>query len=487
MLPEWNPDLIISYRPIALLEGILTLQLIFAWKAEKKRFSPVILYLLLGLFCFRLVYRMSVFSPVLWGFRAAVLHNPFWGILWYGVGIVLLHPSALRGLESYCASISTWPRTRELLVTLAGFVLLFFLFSVLSSRNISHDGRDWILRTTKPVWHQYLREPLTIGLYRAVYLAARPVFHLTSYQVLSYISMLSGVWSLFWFHLMLRESKIRLIDKVSGWLLIFSSGGMMILFFGHIEVYPVFIAGILPALYGAQQYLLGKRNIGIVAVIFSIALLLHLSAGWLIPAFLALPFVKRNGRSSLRDVLIFLTVFAVIQLFFWWSLVFLFYGDWRIFLARLHETFYVGPDRAMFLPGWALLHPQHLWDLFNESLYLSMAGLLLIPPALFRFFQCIKRENLFWVLLPAGYSIYFLIWHPDRGFPEDWDLFSPLVPLVILFQMQVFIGGDFGEEEKGGKGVGGFSYLSLYIAAVGTLPHTIQQIWYHHIVPFIPG
>ena len=29
---------------------------------------------------------------------------------------------------------------------------------------------DWILRTSRPVWHLYLREPLTIGLYRAVYL-----------------------------------------------------------------------------------------------------------------------------------------------------------------------------------------------------------------------------------------------------------------------------------------------------------------------------
>ncbi len=481
----------ISYTFIALLEGVLILQLLLAWREiSKESFIPY-LYLFAAFFCVRVAYRVAQTMSVFWWLRAAEVHNLFIGFLWYSLGIVLLHPKAFFFAQRIADDVANLSKNRKRIYLIGWFILLALLFWGFKSKHITRDGADWILRTGKPVWHLYMREPLTIGLYRWVFLAVKPLVYVNTYQVISTLSIISGLWCLGWMHRLVQQQYSDAFKVFLAWLLMLSSGGMKILFFGHVEVYPVFIAGLIPTCYYAQEYFHGRKSVYPAAICFSVTFLLHLSAGWLLPAFFLLPLLKeRYFKNAFSDVLRFVLIFVMAQIFWWGGLLlFCYQADIQQMLARLHQTFFVGPDRAMFLPLWAWFQGFHLWALFNEYLYLSVSGCVLMPIMLFYFLRTMNRAMFFWFVLFAGYFVYTFFWNPDRGFPEDWDLFSPLVPLLFLFQLQLM--RDKYEDEENSSHLPKVNGLRMherfrfvYIASLGALPFVCAQIWYHHIVPF---
>ncbi|MGC9329823.1 MAG: hypothetical protein ACP5I1_19465, partial [Candidatus Hinthialibacter sp.] len=251
-------------------------------------------------------------------------------------------------------------------------------------------------------------------------------------------------------------------------------------------VYPLFIAVLAPALYYAYRYREGESGIFPAAAWFSLAFLLHLSAAWLLAAFLLLPLVKKERGNWKRDALIFIGVFGVIQSAFWIYLIAAHYGGGlERFWARMHETFFVGPDRAMFLPSWAWLHSGHFLDLLNAYLYYSIPAVLLAPLAFGRLRSCWNRETAFWLTAAGGYFLYTFFWNPDRGYPEDWDLFSPFTPLLVLTILHLLLpGSDESSDKSNSKN--DFRRSLAYLAAVGCFVFSCSQIYYHHIVPFVP-
>ncbi len=477
-IPIFFPTLPFSYTVVAILEAVLVFQLILAWNQQEQDFSYAHIYLFAILFCFRVLYFSSLEGTNFWGMRAADVHSPGFGFLWYAIGIVFLHPVIFAFLHQITTKISSWELWKRRGLFVGWMIVLAICFYVFSSRHITRDGGDWILRTTKPIWHLYMREPLTIGLYRWIYLALNSFTRVNSYQVISMLSILGGIWSLFWLHRLFQRQSQDVFVCFIGWLLVLSSSGMILLFFGHVEVYPVFVAGLLPVFCLAKEYLLERRSVVPVSIFFSIAFLLHLSAGWLMPAFLLLPFLQKSLGKAFRDCVIFWGVFLAIQICWWGGLLlFCYNADLTKMLARLHETFFVGPDRAMFLPAWAWFDSFHLWDLFNEYLYLSLSGCMLMPIAIYQFVKMRHRHDVFWFVLFAGYFLYTFFWNPDRGYPEDWDLFTPLVPLVVLFQFHVLTDSEASLSSN--------HLHYLYISACGTIPFVLGQVWFHHVVPFV--
>ncbi len=477
---------VLPYSILALVEGILLLQLLLAWNASENRLSIGMLVLFVLLFVLRIGYRTVDSTSLLWGLRMAAVHNPFLGFIVYTIGIAALHPDAYAGVQRIALEVAAWSKQKRIIYFTGWLLILGFLFWALRSKNISRDGQDWILRTIHPVWHLYMREPLTIGLYRLVFCIARPLTYCTSYHVIAGLSMVSGVWGLFWYDRFLKDKCGDTHERILGWLLLLSTGGLLVLFFGHMEVYPILIGGLFPTFYFANRYLTGQVGIVPVALFFSIAFLLHLSAGWLLPAFLLLPFFKRKRTSTAWDCFLFLALYGSVQILFWTFLFTIYYGaDPARFFARLHETFFVGPDRAMFLPVSVWFHPWRLWDLCNEYLYLSIPSILLTPIAMCAWFRRRRREDGFWILAFAGYFVYSAVWNPDRGFPEDWDLFSPLTLLSLYLLIHMLIGADRSPNQSNDSepSIHNRTCLYVYLVSMGTFPFALAQIWYHHITP----
>ncbi|MFB3789204.1 MAG: hypothetical protein ACE15F_22830 [bacterium] len=475
-IPRFAPGL------LAGLDALISLQLILAWQVKEGRFSIARLYLLLVLLLIRLTFWLFPGSFGFWGFRAGLVMNPWLGLLVYGPGAAGLHPSAYEGYLRACGFVEKRSTVIKCLL-LAGWLMLSAVaFWSLPSTHITRDGFDWIQRTTQPVWHLYVREPLTIGLYRLVFLIAWPWWEMTSYRVIATLSVLAGMWWASWYGVFLREKALDAAGRGLAWLLAVSSGGMAVLFFGHIEVYPIFLAGMMPVFYFAQRYLNGRGGLLPVAVCFSIAFLLHLSAGWLLPAFLILPFCREKAEKPFGEAAQFWGVFAAAMVLFWGSLVYFCYdGGVLQLLARIHEDFNTGPDRAMFLPSWLWFHRARLLELLNSYVYLSVPALILIPITLAALPAGFKKETIFWAMLAGGYLLYSFFFNPDRRFPEDWDLFSGLVLFTILLQVHAMLapGKDKAAALEHRQSL-------VYLASMGALGYAAAQVWYHHTVPFIP-
>ncbi|MGI6455675.1 MAG: hypothetical protein ACOX5R_08625 [bacterium] len=465
---------------LSILECLLGLQLLVAWYDRSSCFSLLHIYALSALFIFRYLF-LFMDIPGMWGLRAGTEMDALLYFFTYTLGIVCLHPACLHWTRERSDWLSIYVGKRKILFGVLSAILLALIFWLFTSRNISRDGMDWILRTSRPVWHLYLREPLTIGLYRAVYLLTGSF--LTPREIISWFSIIAGVWSVFWFLRWVRERFSRNDKILAAFLLFCSSGGMLVLFFGHIEVYPVLIAGFFTCFHFALAYHNNKNKVEWMALSLSVTFLLHLSTGWILPAFLLLPFLKHGlNRSAAVDFLRFCMVFGAVQVLFWLSLLYYGYGgNLTALTARLHHDFHVGPDRAMFLPRQMIFHPWHLNDLLNEYFYLSIPCVILALPALWRLFVSKQKYDFFLFMCAFSYLLYTLLWNPDRGFPEDWDLFSPLVPLMVLFQLSVLLNGN----THAGRNEPDTMYLEiLYIVCLGCLPFSLAQVYYHHLTPF---
>lgn len=496
------------YLLLAALEGVLILQLMAAWKDRFDRLPYTHLYLFLAIFFLRIVFRLTQEPGVLWALRAGSVHTLHLGFIGY-VCMAALHPAAYEGIQRLSRRYALWPtfyRYAGFSAFLVCFALACFQFR---SYHITRDGFDWIERATLPVWQTYIREPLTIGLYRLFFLLAWERWEITSFQAIGTLSICAGIWWAVWLRLFTEKKWVDGFDRLLTWMLFASSGGMLVLFFAHIEVYPVFIAGLMPAFYFADRYLRGKRSVVFAGIFFSIAFLLHLSAGWLLPAFLLLPWF-RNEKNWLGDIGRFLGAFGLIQILFWGCLMAIYYeGSPVLLLERLYEQFHVGPDRAMFLPQWSWFISYHLLDLLNVYLYYSLPCFLLIPVCVMRLPTRINRENGFWIATAGGYFFYTFFWNADRGYPEDWDLFSPITLLIVLLFLQLLLPSAMEKSEQstysanrlGGDSpspsVGSEKHVELmdfadflrsliYIAAVGTFVFSCSQVYFHHIIPFIP-
>lgn len=456
------------------LESAAAAQLLLAWHFRRRKLYYEYIYAISFLYFFRLVYHSSIGGLVPWPLRTVNLHNPWLGAAWVGLGLFALHPAARDWLvRAYRAAGERLPALPAKIAALAAAGALFWL---LRSRHITRDGFDWIQRAAEPVWHLYMREPLTIGLHRLAYLIMHPLTGWSPRDVIALLSAAAGVTAMVFLHRLIRESFRPPAARLSAWLAALSSSGMTITFFGHIEVYPVFMAGLLGTLWAARRYLDGRGGIAAVSAALSVAFLLHLSAGWLLPAFLALPFVReRENHRPWRDLGTGALIFLSGQAVFWTGLVASKYGaSPSAFLSRLHETFFVGPDRAMFIPPEYWFAPWHLWDLVHFGMYAAMAGMALAPLSLVFLNRRPSRENIFWTALLAGYCGYVFTWNPDRGYPEDWDLFTPAVPLLLWFNLNAMLRAE--ADERGP--------VSVYLVCMGVLPFVIGQIGYHHTTPF---
>lgn len=462
-------------------ESVVFILLIYSWYLQWKQLKLTVLYLLAGLFFFRMIYFLSDPLSSGWYLRSHATLTYIHIIIFYLIGIIGLHPIIYRLIESISLSVFSYTKPIRICILAIWLMVLAVSFWLFQSVHITRDGFDWIERTTQPVWHLYLREPLTIALYRMIYLFVNTWFDMTSKNAIALFTILWSLVGLFFYHSFLRSFYSKAIDIILGWMLLLSICGLTVLFFGHIEVYPILIAFLFLTFLCIQNYLTQKWSITPAAIAFSFAFVSHLSAGWLIPAVFCLPFFRSDSH-KIRDALLLLITFTLLQCLFWGGLIFWKYdGSLNLFLERLYQTFHVGLDRAMFIPPHAWFETRHIQDWVAVYLYVMPCTVLLLPVILLIIYQNSRSLLNPWIFMWLGYFVYTFCWNPDRGYPEDWDLFSPITALTIPVILSVLNPSQSDKHKiKYEK-----STICLYIAAVGFIPFTIALIWFHHTQRFV--
>ncbi len=233
-------------------------------------------------------------------------------------------------------------------------------------------------------------------------------------------AILSGVISI-WFFFLIAEF---LSDNKSKRILVFFTSllsGILLLFFGYVENYPLIWIALTGFVYFGLRYLTSGR--GLAAGIFFLAfgLFIHLQMSMLIPAFVFLIFCRGRGLAVFKQYRTLLISLAVAFLI----------GGFIIFV-HIYKTDLYFED--IFLPlfsskGFSTTNfafsGTHLTDIVNELLLLSPIFPALIVLSFNELKHIFKNGVTFFLILITLSSFLFVLFiDPKLGMGRDWDLFS---------------------------------------------------------------
>ncbi len=388
-----------------------------------------------------------VYALVLASFLVAAFFPQarFWGINWYAyfpwpyaagaaiVGIiaavVLLRYRDLNGVVATDKHNSI-PCFVSSLLLIAILAAAFYFFQVRS-----HFLGDGYLLLTKLMGTTSLFQPWQTGpfavqqwLYELLNKPGPAGAGLT-FQIISWGSgILFAAATMLVAGLLFARNSDRLIFSLG-----VLTGGYMLLFFGYVENYPLFVlsvalfmlVGLLITLRGLNRwYILPPLLLAAVFHPFAIALLP--GAAYLFFAGTPVGLRIRRIASVGRGVIVWATAAVLVAVFVWAYL-----NDYSVRLALVPLV----PDRLT-VDGYWLFSDKHVLDYLN-LLMLLLPGLpllviLLLKVPLRRMMR--EPEYRFMILTVVPSLVLVGLFDPKLGMGRDWDLMSFAgVPLVCFF------------------------------------------------------
>ncbi len=332
-------------------------------------------------------------------------------------------------------------KSRIELRIIAIFLISGLVFYLFRSRSDYGDSLHWI--SVAPYFGFSIREPLARLLQHLAYLFGRGFFDtpgtlgylIESRLCIGSLSILVGMFSTV--SLYLTTKRFFPVEKRSGilWLAFFgtiSTFGILQLFCGYIEAYPILMAACSLYVLAACLYLDERLNTFWVAAILGIGVYVHLSMIFFLPSLVLLPCLrKRRHLSSMIAIIVdFLLVsialfIVILGIFFNYRVV-----DFVVLLAQ--ETFADAGSWLSLADAFSLAHVKDYALMMLKLAPVSLAilmGLFLSRPR-----SILGDKKLLFIasMLPL-YMLWAFFWKPRLGTIQDWDLFSCIaLPLGML-------------------------------------------------------
>jgi len=251
---------------------------------------------------------------------------------------------------------------------------------------------------------------------------------LLSYQIISYLSGFALL--LITVHFSSKVFK-EFITRLFFFLGI-TSGGFMLLYFGYVENYSMFVSNV--ALFCFWGILIIRRmlNKWFILIPTIMGIFFHIFGVALIPGAVYLMISNtvlhdRISKFSLNFKLILLSFLILLSVATFYFFYFTFYYFEFALVPVLENRFTI--------EGYTLFSINHLMDILNllfvlfPGLLVSLAVILTSP---IKMFSGKKEYSFLLILLISSLGIVF-IFDPKLGMPRDWDLFAFAgVPLTIL-------------------------------------------------------
>ncbi|MDP8244575.1 MAG: hypothetical protein P9L94_10880 [Candidatus Hinthialibacter antarcticus] len=307
--------------------------------------------------------------------------------------------------------------------------LAFAFFWLHRSQVFSGDGNQLSRFLEDDIW-MVQSELLSHATLQAVYQLLTPLGW-NSLSVMNLISCLAGaaaVWAVLIFN---RECCG--CDPLWSLALFFSSG-FLILSCGHTEYYTMFIATLfLFGLYGVR-YLNNQASSTQAGLAYSLGLWMHLGILFAAPAVLLLPILKKR-MSDYKGLAIGLSPCLAAYLFREFS-----------FMLGI-EIKGLSPD-TNFVPlfpdptgvrFYGMFEWGHLVDILYAWTMRSWIfwPVILLSITLFGRQTILRKDRVFLLVSALCFTLLALVWHPNLGVEQDWDLFSfeaaPCLLLVLTY------------------------------------------------------
>jgi len=363
-----------------------------------------------------------------------------WGINWFGffgwpgpvillvLGLLLFYLVSLVRLSAESSQKrNSYPLTAVAVVLF--FAVCFHLF-----RGRTHflgDGYqilDWLAYG----WSH--NKPWAAGVHEVqywIYLAVKGLSEHSALLAAQLYSYISGLIFIAASAIVAGRLFERTFDRMI-LLLGLCSGGHMLLYFGYVENYPLFVSVV--GVFSLMGLLVarGRLSRAWLLIPLAVAVALHIFGVVLIPAALyltlretsigrkiaaLLPAVRWSGAAVVVAVAIAAFVYVYTNSFFF--------------------RFTIVPfvDGPLVVESYTMFSTAHLLD-FGNLLWQHAPPLLLFIVAWFTLparALLARPDYRFLILLLAASLAMAFVFQPGLGMPRDWDLFSfPAVPLTLL-------------------------------------------------------
>ncbi len=399
------------------------------------------LLLTLGLF------GLASFYPVsgMWGlnhlaFLPDVFSYLFWAVAIAVLALMIIPTSTAsldrvpNGIARFVWEKGLWPK----LLIVAIFTFAFtafraethFLGDGYTLLSIFGQGESFIRRWAEPGSIFIIRKLqwLLGGYTRQTTLWACQILSIASGAVviLNFISIADRIG---------KDTRGRLLTLIT---LLFS--GVILLFFGYVEYYPLLWASAATFVRLGLDFLEDRRRLWLILLVFVLTVLIHLQAIFLLAGvtyLVVIKFSRQTPTFSLgwRKLLMIGGVTLTSVLFFVWLL-----KD-QVSFAAVFLPIFTGPSQA---PEYALVSTKHVMDLSNQVLVMFPGILVIVASLIYRRKKHSKdTTTVFLGLLSVGSLLFLLLIDPALGMARDWDLMSLtlLAPALLLLWL---LGGKPG-------------------------------------------
>ncbi|MBI1389968.1 MAG: hypothetical protein GC154_16125 [bacterium] len=314
----------------------------------------------------------------------------------------------------------------------------FVLFWLYRSRVFSGDGDQLARLIDSGLW-MVQTEILSHAAFQGTYQLLHP-FGWDALSVINLVSCIAGavcVW------IVLRFNRdFTGCDPVWAMGLFFSSG-LLILSCGHTEYYTMFLAGLLLYGYEGAAYLHGRGGALRAALAYSFAIWLHLGILFALPSLLILPWLKgeiKDYKGLAQGFIPTIAAFLFKE----------FHDALGIAIQGLSPSSNFIPLFSD--PAGTRFYTMFEWGHLVDILYAwSMRSwifwpLILICAAMYGWRAFLRSDRLFLLTYTLCFTFFCLVWHPNLGIEQDWDLFAieaaPSLLLAMTF-LPAFLASSF--------------------------------------------
>lgn len=333
-------------------------------------------------------------------------------------------------------------------------VLLFVFFWVFRSQYYSGDG-DQLCRMIEGRDPLYSEDGEFLGNVRVVWmvqteLASHAIFQLgyhvlhpfgwDAFSVINLVSCLAGVLSIF----ILLKFNERFVGVDPIWPLgLFLSSGLALYCNGHTEYYTLFLITLFYFGYTGVGYIKGQHSMLHTSFAFSAAVWMHLGILFALPALLLLPLLKKQLKDfqSLSIGLI-PTVLAFLLKRYYYLLDIHIQGlsPSKNFIPLFDDP--SGERFYLMFDWWHLADLLYAWVMRSWIFWPILIWCLF----LFGISSLRNRSRLFLLTYTLCFTVFTLIWHPNLGIRQDWDLWAieaaPCL-LLLLTYLPDFLSSSF--------------------------------------------
>lgn len=303
--------------------------------------------------------------------------------------------------------------------------MLGILFWIYRSQVYSGDG-DQLTRMVEGGVVFVKTEILSHAFFRAAYLVLVH-FGWDGLSVVNLVTCIAGslaVWVLLKFN-----SECIGVNPL--WVLgLFASSGLFLFCPGHTEYYTIFLVTMFYYGYAAVGYLRGRFSSLHASLAFSLAVWMHLGILFALPTLLLLPWL----RGRIKDYPgVFYGLISTFAAYFFKD-----YSEaFGIEVTGLSPSqnfipLFVDPDGERFylMFEWGhLVDYIYAWTIRSWIFWPGVIG----SAALFGWRTLFERERLFLLLYTLSFTAFTIVWHPNLGINQDWDLFAiEAAPCLLL-------------------------------------------------------